>query len=121
MHQIRIDTEKNRLYLTLESISDREETRDIVVRTQLLIKSLRQGFTCITDLTRYCCEGEASENFMREIQEILWDAGVKRVARISPNCLAKGHFRFEEKSAVWPGYEVVPATTLQEAEMLLDG
>ncbi|MDY0162902.1 hypothetical protein [Desulfobotulus sp.] len=120
MYQVRTDIQKNRLYLTLGRILSKEETQQIEVRVLQEVKRLRQGFTCISDLRDFCMETDLNDNFMQEIQEILWDSGVRAVARISPMHQCKGHFRFEQGSAVWPSYDIIPVHSLKEAEARLD-
>ncbi|MCW7753780.1 hypothetical protein OOT00_07270 [Desulfobotulus sp. H1] len=120
MHRIRIDTPKNRLYLTLGPITSKDEIQTIEVSVLQHVKRLRQGFTCVSDLRQFCMKENLNDNFMQEIQEILWDSGVKAVARISPISQCKGHFLFEKKSAVWPGYEIIPVQSPEEAEIRLD-
>ncbi|TYT73696.1 hypothetical protein [Desulfobotulus mexicanus] len=120
MHSIQADILKNRLYLTLGNISSKKEIQNIEVLVLQQVKHLKQGFTCISDLRTFCMEKSLSDNFMQEIQEILWDSGVRAVARISPIRECKGHFRFEKGSALWPGYKIIPVASLEEAEEKLD-
>lgn len=120
MHSVQINIPKNRLYLTLGQITNRKEIQIIEITVLQQVKHLRQGFTCISDLREFCMEKNLNDNFMQEIQEILWDSGVRAVARISPVHQHKGHFHFEKGSAVWPCYEVIPVTCLEEAESRLD-
>ncbi|TWI68169.1 hypothetical protein LZ24_02651 [Desulfobotulus alkaliphilus] len=120
MHNVQADILKNRLYLTLGNIASKEEMQAIEVQVLQQVKCLKQGFTCVSDLRNFCMEKSLSDNFMQEIQEILWDSGVRAVARISPIRECKGHFRFEKGSALWPGYTIIPVISLAEAEEKLN-
>lgn len=120
MHTIRIDPIKNRLYLALGHFSDKEAIQHFETDLLREVKRLRQGFTCVCDLREFRLEKTIKDTFMKEIQLILWDSGIRAVARISMIQKAKGHFSYENASLVWPGYDILSATSLEEAEKSLD-
>ena len=120
MHQIRIDTSKNRLYIELASIETVEESEELVFEILSHVKRLKKGFTCLTDLRHFHVGPNTGKRFMQEIQEILWDGGIRLVARLRPEGFVAEGYDLESRSAVWPGYEVLPAESVEEAERLLD-
>lgn len=121
MHEIRIDRSKNRLYLTLGSIENKSEINAIIAGITEVVEQLRSGFTCLSDLRTYRVKTRQDEEFMREIQEILWEAGIGKVARISESPQFSNHFHFEKDSIVWPGYPVIIVSSFEEGEAVLNG
>lgn len=120
MHEIRVDTQKNRLYFTLGAITQADELAEIVHKVQQAVLRLPRGFTCITDLRHYKLSEDLSENFMRLCQEALWDSAIGRVVRVKDPERKTPHFTHEHKSLVWPAYNVDSAFSLDEAETMLD-
>lgn len=121
MHIIDINASKNRLYLTLGKIENIQEMRDIIVKMTTIVKRLKHGFTCISDLREYSVPPSENEEFMQECQEILWDAGIGKAVRVSKSTTRLNHFKFEQNKVTWPGYIVENVQTIQEAEIILDG
>ncbi len=120
MHEIWIDRSKNRLYLTLGFIEHDFEINTIISTIMDVVEQLQSGFTCLSDLRRYGVKDRHDEEFMREIQEILWEIGVEKVVRISHNYCTT-HFHFEQESLLWPAYPVIFVSTMEEGEAILDG
>ncbi|MDY0360885.1 MAG: hypothetical protein RBR08_05500 [Desulforegulaceae bacterium] len=117
MFRAEINSEKNRLYLYLGNIEEKEDFSHAVSETERLVRFLRQGFTCISDLRGFTFK-DNDHYFMQSIQETLWDAGVKLVIRVIDEKSIKT-FCFEKKSLVWPGYQIETAFTIEEAEIIL--
>jgi virulence-associated protein VapD len=120
MHEIRIDRSKNRLYLTLGQIEHDLEVNTIISTIMEVVEQLRSGFTCLSDLREYHVKTRQDEQFMREIQEILWEIGVEKVVRISRD-YCTDHFHFEQESLLWPAYPVTFVSSWEEGEAMLDG
>ena len=121
MHDIRIDHSKNRLYLTLGFIEKKSEMDAIIAGITEVVEQLQTGFTCLSDLRTYRVRTRQDEEFMREIQEILWEAGIDKVVRISESPQFCDHFHFEKNSIVWPGYPVAIVASIEEGEAVLNG
>jgi len=117
MFKAEINTEKNRLYLYLGNIEGKEDFSQAVSETEHLVRFLKQGFTCISDLRGFTFT-DKHHYFMQSIQETLWDAGVKLAIRVIDEKSIKT-FCFEKKSLVWPGYQIKIALSLEEAESIL--
>jgi len=120
MHEIRIDRSKNRLYLTLGLIEHDFEINTIISTIMDVVEQLQSGFTCLSDLREYHVKSRQDEEFMREIQEILWEIGVEKVVRISHD-YCTDHFHFEQESLLWPAYPVTFVSSWEEGEAILDG
>ncbi len=119
MHEIRIDKSKNRLYFTLGKIEDRKEMKDIIHKTEVAVKNLLQGFSCLSDLRFYDNPDEKDE-FIKVVQEILWDSGIGLVVRVKDKNTKTPCFSFEENTVLWPAYRVKEADSLVVAESMLD-
>lgn len=117
MFQVDVDVEKNRLYLFLCNIKEKNEFGELVAETERLVRYLKQGFSCISDLRGFnFCDDD--HNFMQSIQETLWDSGVKIVIRIIDEKSITS-FSHEKKSVVWPGYKIKTAFSMDQAEEIL--
>ncbi|MCP3922609.1 MAG: hypothetical protein GY714_08500 [Desulfobacterales bacterium] len=119
MHEIRLNKLKNRLYFTLGKIEDRKEMKDIIHKTEVAVKSLLQGFSCLSDLRFYDNPDEKDE-FIKVVQEILWDSGIGLVVRVKDKNTKSPCFSFEENTVLWPAYRVKEADSLVVAESMLD-
>jgi hypothetical protein len=117
MFTAKINADKNRLYLYLGDISKKEDFSLAIAETERLVRFLKQGFTCISDLRGFTFR-DCDHYFMQSIQETLWDAGVKLVIRVVDEKSIQT-FCFEKKSLVWPGYKLETAFTIEEAEIIL--
>lgn len=117
MFKADLDVEKNRLYLFIGNIQEKEEFGNAIAETERLVRFLKQGFTCISDLRGFKFR-DKDHYFMQSIQETLWDSGVKLVIRIVDKSCVK-RFSFEKKSAVWPGYETETVFSGDDAEYVL--
>lgn len=118
MFQVKIDKEKNRLYLFLGKITGKNDFSGIVCETERVVRYLKQGFSCVSDLRGFKVKG-SDHNFMQSIQETLWDSGVKLVIRVVDKDSIT-EFSHEEKSVTWPAYNLQTVSTLEEAEKILE-
>jgi len=114
---IKIDREKNRLYLYFSTITEIADCRCMITEIESIVRLLKQGFSCISDLRGFSYH---DHDFMQSIQETLWDAGVKLVVRIiEPDQNEKILFTHEKKSIVWPAYLIETAHNIEHAEIIL--
>ncbi len=119
MYEIKIDKNKNRLYLTFGNIEDEAEMQEIVSEIRKESKKLKKGFTCLTDLRRYDPVEGIYEKYIREVQEHLLAAGMSKVARVRRPMGSIAHFQFDNVSYE-VGYHAPNVTTLEEGEAILD-
>lgn len=119
MHEIRIDKSKNRLYFTLGKIEDNKEMRDIIHKTETAVKGLVQGFSCLSDLRAYD-NPDKKDEFIKVVQEILWDSRIGLVVRVKDKNSKSPCFSFEENTVLWPAYRVKEAESMIVAESMLD-
>lgn len=119
MYEIKIDTEKNRLYLMFGPIEDEAEMKKIVKQIKSECKKLKKGFTCLTDLRKYDPVTGIFEKYIRETQQSLIDAGMSKVVRVRRPMGAMAHFQFDNVSYE-VGYHAPNVTTIEEGEKILD-
>lgn len=118
MFQVKIDTKKNRLYLFLGEIEEKKEFSNVICETERLVRFLKQGFSCISDLRGFTFR-DPDHDFMQCVQETLWDTGVKLVVRIVDESSIKV-FSHEKKSVTWPAYKLKTVLSMDEAEQFLE-
>ncbi|MDY0132169.1 MAG: hypothetical protein RBR53_05820 [Desulforegulaceae bacterium] len=117
MFSAKINEEKNRLYLYLGGMAEKQDCSLAIDQTEYYVRYLKQGFTCISDLRGFKFS-DCDHYFMQSIQETLWDAGVRLAVRVIENNGLK-IFCYEKKSIVWPGYQIETAFSVREAERIL--
>jgi hypothetical protein len=120
MHDVVVNPEKNRIYITVGPISDEAEMQRIVDRVKAECARLKSGFTCLTDLRNYEYQDEIFEKYIRATQEALLEAGMSKVVRVHRPVGLLGHYQFETVSMDL-GYRAKNVTSVEEAERILDG
>jgi hypothetical protein len=119
MHDIRADIEKNRLYVTIGTLTDEAEIKTIVEKIKKSSAGLKPDFSCLTDLREYDLETEDLEMYIVQAQKAMVAAGLGRVVRVRKQFDSLGHFQFD-KSSVSVGYHAMNATSIEDAEKMLD-
>lgn len=119
MNEVRIDTKKNRIYITIGRLEGEAEMDRIVKTIQMECARLNPGFTCLTDLRDYDIQDDVFEKYIKRAQEILVAAGMYKVVRVRRKMGALAHFQFDNASYE-VGYHADSVTDLDEAEKILD-
>jgi hypothetical protein len=119
MFKVKADKEKNRLYITIGDIPEKDERELLIQEIESKIQALKQGFDCITDLREYEVQHDESETFIFRAQKRLTEAGMSNVVRIIKRFGSFAHFQFD-KVSVAVGYHAQNAYSLEEAEAMLD-
>ncbi len=119
MHDVRIDLEKNRLYITVGKRENQDEIKTIVEKVGQACQTLKPGFTCVTDLREYEVGPEEDEKYIYQTQKTMVEAGLKNVVRVRKQFGALGHFQFDKQSVAL-GYHARNVTSIEEAERILD-
>ena len=120
MHDVRVDPEKNRIYITISKLDSEAEMQSIVEKVKSECRKLENGFTCLTDLRGYEYQDEIFEHYIKEAQEALLQTGMSKVVRVHRPVGVLSHFQFETVSLDL-GYRAENVTSLAEAEKILDG
>jgi len=120
MYNVRADIEKNRLYVTIGSVTEENEKMAAIQEIKFVVQDLKKGFDCITDLREYEILIDENEKFIYQAQKILTDAGLSKVVRVIKKFGSLGHFQFDKLSKE-VGYHAKNVNSIEEAEKLLDG
>jgi len=119
MHEVKADTNKNRIYITIEEIENQAEMQKIVDQVKSECLKLNKGFTCLTDLRNYEYQDPLFEDYIQAAQQALLDAGMSKVVRVHRQPGLLGHYQFETVSLDL-GYHATNVTSIDEAERILD-
>lgn len=120
MHEVRIDKEKNRLYLVLERLDSAAEIAEVGDKIRVACESLQQGFTCLTDMRNYELLDKDLEVYIQGVQKFLVQAGMSRVVRVVRRFDRWGHLQFD-RSSMGIGYHAQNVNSIEEALAILDG
>lgn len=112
MYKIDIDIEKNRLYLTLLTMSTKEGP-DFLAEIEASLAQLENGFSVISDITRFSVNDPKGNVWAEKIITFLAEKGMKRAVRVNG-------ISSKEKEVEDHGYLVSTAKTVKDAETFLD-
>lgn len=119
MHSMRMDLEKNCLFLSFGPIEGHQEFQQILKDVERVLPDFSPGFACVTDLREYQRTGRASEEIILQIQKRLKEAGLAFAVRIERRQSLFEHLQFETGS-MEAGYATHHVRTLEEAEKVLE-
>lgn len=120
MFDIKADTKKNRIIITIGKLEGEAEIKALVQSVKTACGELKKGFTCITDLRNYAVMDDRFEKYVQETQAAMIEAGLSSVVRVRRGTGLLGHFQFDNASNQ-VGYHARNVTTMEEAEKILDG
>ncbi len=119
MYMINANVEKNRLYITLGKMAD-TDIRGLVKEITHSASNLKPGFTCLVDIRNMDINYSERQMFTMElIMGGLIDAGMSRVVRVVSKKNKISQMKMEQGSRAL-GYRARPASTIEEAENILD-
>lgn len=121
MFNVYADTKKNRLYLTLDDITD-SNIPDIIKTMSKEVDKLTKNFTCLVDIRSLRLSFNENEtDYLGIVQGALKDSGMSEVVRvIGQDTFNKfTHQKMNEQSRS-VGYKATSVATLKEAEDILD-
>jgi len=119
MHTIRIDTIRNRLYVTLVGYFSLEEIKKCGDETIEATNQLRPGYDVVTDITQYKAGPPEVAKDIERVQAHFRKSGARLGVRIvGGNVLSGMQFR---RAGTHVGYRSVNVINLEEAEKLLNG
>lgn len=120
MYQVKADIDKNRLFIRIGKVSEKDDKEALIREIEHQIRNLKKGFDCITDLREYEVQPDDAEMVIYRAQKILSEAGMSDVVRVIKRFGALAHFQFD-KVSVSVGYHAQNANSIEEAEEILDG
>jgi hypothetical protein len=118
MHTIRVDPEKNRLYITLEGFSTIEQVKAAERELREAANNLKPGFDLVNDISNYKPGTSEIVVLFRQIQEMLKNAGMGRVIRVVKKYTITD-LQFV-RTAKDTGYNAVNVSSVEEADAILD-
>jgi hypothetical protein len=120
MHcEVRLDADKNRLYVLLEGLLSEEEARQAANQIIAGVETLKPGGDIINDLSQFRPLSQSSLSEVRRIAEAIVKARVRRLVRIvgvSPTAV----MQVQREASTVGGYESFTVSTLAQAEALLE-
>jgi hypothetical protein len=118
MYEFKVDTVKNRLYITLEGFFSAEEMKQCSDATIEAIRQLQPGYDVITDISKFSPVGIDALQEIARVQEYFKQTRVRYGVRIVGESVVTGmQFKRIGKSV---GYPSINVATLAEAEEFLD-
>ena len=118
MYEFKIDTVKNRLYITLDGFFSTEEIKQCSDETIGAVKKLKPGYDVITDISKFSPVGLDALKEIERVQEYFRTSGVRHGVRIVGKSVVTGmQFKRLGKSV---GFRSTNFATLAEAEEFLD-
>ncbi len=119
MYEIKVDTQKNRLYVILKGFMDQEEAKNAANEVTRQSMLLTPGFDILTDISEFSPVSPEAAEEVKRAQGMLFRRGAKRVVRVVKNVLSSMQFKRTQKEA-GAKYEVLTAASVEEAEQMLD-
>lgn len=116
---VRVDTLKNRIYLTLEGFHDLDEAIRMRDLYRDAITNCASGFTVLADISRYKPGAGEVQAIHAEAVRLAEEAGVSRVARFIGDT-PLGGMQIDRISKTEGHYESANFDSLEEAEAFLD-
>ena len=119
MYKLKIDTNKNRLSLSLIGTISLEEAKKIRQTIESSLVQLSPGFNVVNDISKMIHADDASGIVLKEIIILLVQHGVKKVVRIvGPSKTAL--LQFANNSLQLEQYKISYVPSIEEAENLLN-
>ena len=119
MYNVKADIEKNRIYITIGQLEGESAMQALAQTVKTECQKLKKGFTCITDLRKYEVQDDRFENYVKQTQEAMIEAGMSKVVRVRRETGLLGHFQFDNAS-MDVGYHAENVTSMEDAEKILD-
>ncbi len=117
MHEIRIDTERNRLYVTLIGFFSIEEATRCAEETIEATRRLRSGYDVVTDVSQFKAGTPAVAEQAERVQRHFQASGARQGVRIvGKEVITQMQFNRTARRA---GYISTAVETLAEAEIFL--
>lgn len=119
MYEIVIDQRKNRIYLSIGAY-DTAEIKTCVKKIEDACRVLVPGFTCIVDFLKNGSFKQVHGDLLFHIEDLIYAYGAKKIVRVRK----KGDILDRVSAPTFylhPRYLTESATTIKEAEKILDG
>lgn len=119
MFEVKANLDKNRLYIVLGK-GDENDIRKLINKITTSVAGLSEGFSCLVDIRNMDIKYTEKEVYTMElIMGGLVDAKMGRVVRVVSKSNKLSQMKMEKESRAL-GYRARPASTVEEAEKILD-
>ncbi|MBN2724664.1 MAG: hypothetical protein JXR95_11390 [Deltaproteobacteria bacterium] len=119
MYNVKVDTAKKCLFITLEGFMQEDEVKkaaDLVVSS---LPKLPKGFTVVNDISQFKPASREAGEYIKLAQAAIFQKGVSKVIRVTGKSFV-GKLQFERtKKEVNATYETVEVATMEDALKLL--
>ena len=118
MHIVKIDTQNNRLYLTLSGVISVPEAMKIRDEIYKGVESLKPGFDVINDLSKYIHADEKGAQHLQEVTRFFIEKNVGRIVRVVGQSKT-GLMQFAKYSQLIETINIKYVPTMEEAEAFI--
>ena len=118
MYEIRIDQQKNCLYLTFKGILQNAETKHMMEHVIAALDQLQPGFTVINEMSEFDFVTLQGIEHGKQTMLAMVRKGIKRVIRIGQSPIGAMQVNRTQQDA-GSAYEVISVRSRAEAERLL--
>lgn len=120
MHQIKVNNDKNRLYLKLSGNVDYRESRTILNEVISKLENLQPGFDMISNLSTYVPISQTADITISAILKTVKEHGVRKTIRIveDPDSFVGFGLKLLAEDAGFRHLEI--AHSISEAEQILE-
>lgn len=119
MYEVKIDPQKNRLYIILKGFLKNPEMQEVVDEVIRSIDKMKPGFDIITDLSEFKPVSQEGTEYLKRAQMAVYKSEVRKVVRVVKHVISAMQFTRIQRE-IGADYEVIEANTLEEAERILD-
>ena len=112
MHEVEVDTGKNRIYLHLKGYLQEDELLEASSKVKKGIDQLKPGFDIINDISEFNPATQRGREIIKETQIYALQKKVNRVVRVVGNVIGQIQF---DRSSREAGYTAVSVRSLEEA------
>ena len=117
-HDIRVNPERNRVYLKLVGLFSDEEAQLAANEIIVAFSKMLPGFTCVTDISAFRPLTQDGVKEIRRAAEAGRGLGMSATVRVlGASAVAAQQFA---RSAVEVGFVALTAATVEEADAMLD-
>ncbi|HPH94701.1 MAG TPA: hypothetical protein PKW33_09305 [Anaerolineaceae bacterium] len=119
MHEVKVNTNKNRLYLTIKGRYTVPEITEVATLITGEAKKLKANFGIVSDISEFVPASEEVRLIMQDTMKKLKDMGLGHVVRVikSDAVVAANQWQRTSRAA---GYTADQAETVAEADKKLD-
>jgi len=117
--QIDVDTEQNRLYAELSGFFEEDEAAETADDFIAAAEELAEGFDMVNDLSELQIGDPGAAEELERGKRGIAEHGLAAVVRIPPTATSS-ELQYEESDEGAETYEIETATSVDEAESILD-